>query len=80
MWGANPARSAIFFQTVERHSRLRGGRFEGTKIPALLRPGFGGQAAVQAFGLLEKRVGFYIHSGRSPDRNRGKRSPGGSDL
>ena len=42
----------------------------GSKIPAV----------VLAFGPPEKRVGFYIHSGRSPDRNRGKRSSGGCDL
>jgi hypothetical protein len=78
--GRKSRRAAQFSQTVERHSRLRGGRFEGTNIPALLRPGFGGQAVVLAFGPLEKRVGIPGHTGRSPDRNRGKRSTGGSDL
>jgi hypothetical protein len=34
--------------TAERHPRLRGGRSEGTNIPA----------AVQAFGPPEKRILF----------------------
>ena len=37
-------------------------------------------AAVHAFGPPEKRVGYDVHSGRSPDENRGKRSSGGPKL
>ena len=37
-------------------------------------------AVVLAFGPPGKRVWVPSHTGRSPDRNRGKRSTGGSDL
>ena len=47
--------AAQFFMTAERHPRLRGGRSEGTNIPA----------AVQAFGLPKKRLLFQVRTGRS---------------
>ena len=46
--GAQIPRGSAIFMTAEWHPRLRGGRSEGTNIPA----------AVQAFGPPEKRILF----------------------